>query len=88
MTTLERLDQLAHGAESTAMVKNFWKIRGIKSDDTRKATVRMADGTERQFCAVARYCYSAWDGCWSNFRLADYAGAVFPGAVAVWYDAA
>lgn len=81
MTTIERLEAQTR----SDYFLHFFALAGVKPTDTRKAEVVMQDGTRREFDAPASACFSAWDGYWSNFRLADYAGAVFPGAVMAGY---
>ena len=81
-TTLERLGHQAKNELSLHLMK----LANVKPSDTRRATVNLKDGSAVEFDAPAEYCFSAWDGYWSNFRLADYAGSVFPGAVSAGYQ--
>lgn len=64
---------------------HFFKLASVKPSDTRKAQVNFGDKQSIQFDAPASHCFSGWDGYWSNFRLADYAAAVFPGAISAGY---
>ena len=81
MTTLDRLSLQC----TDKMGFHLMSLSNVKPNDTMRAVVTYANGQQNEFDAPASHCFSAWDGYWSNFRLADYCGAMFPGSVSCCY---
>lgn len=91
VSTISRLDQLStefggRPCDPTLTI-HMAKLSGVKLEaDSRKAVWTDRAGTRHPIDAPARYCFSAWDGYWSNFRLADYVGAMFPESVSCGFE--
>jgi hypothetical protein len=92
MTTIQRLDQLATEfcglPADPSLTIHLAKLARVNLETgTRPAMWIDRAGVKHSFDAPARYCFSGWDGYWSNFRLADYVGAMFPAAVSCGFEA-
>lgn len=82
MKTIERLNQVGH-----EMSMHLFSLNNINPlADKKRATAYFQSGEKLEFDAPASHCFDAWGGYWSNFRLADYAAAMFPGCHMAGYN--